>query len=63
MANVSSVTSQFNAPNYIGELFKIGQNRTTFLNAIGGIDGANLVQSSSFQFPLDRKSTRLNSSH
>jgi len=55
MANVSSVTSQFNAPNYIGELFKIGQNRTTFLNAIGGIDGANLVQSSSFQFPLNQQ--------
>lgn len=42
----------WNCPNYVGELFCIGANKTPFLNMIGGLEGGNAKQSSSFQFPV-----------
>lgn len=37
--------------NYLGELFLIGQNKTPFLNMVGGLTGGGKT-SRSFQFPL-----------
>jgi len=52
MANAAAVTSVWNCPNYIGELFMIGANQTPFLNMIGGLGGARSKQCASFQFPI-----------
>lgn len=37
MANVSAAANTFNLPNYVGELFLVGNNRTPFLTMIGGL--------------------------
>ena len=52
MANVGAAATVWNCPNYVGEIFRIGANKTPFLNMIGGIEGANAKQSGSFQFPV-----------
>lgn len=52
MANVNAAATVWNCPNYTGELYLIGANRTPFLNMIGGLQG-NLVKTvADFQFPL-----------
>lgn len=38
--------------NYLGQLFQIGANQTNFLNAIGGMNGANTCKS--FLFPVSQ---------
>jgi len=51
MANsFTGLATTFNLPNYTGELFQLNQNTTTFLNLIGGLNGANMpvVQSTEF---------------
>lgn len=48
--NVSGMGTTFNLPNYVGELFQLGQQDTPFLNMIGGISGNNMpvVESTDF---------------
>lgn len=51
--NAAAAATVWNCPNYVGELFTIGQNSTPFLNAVGGIQGGlNLV--GSWEFPLNQ---------
>ena len=38
-------------PNYVGELFQIGQKKTPFLNMIGGLSNGGQI-SESFEFPM-----------
>lgn len=52
MANVSATATTWNCPNYVGELFLIGANKTPFLNMIGGLSGAGVRTVKDFQFPL-----------
>jgi hypothetical protein len=48
MANVSAIGTTQNDPNYLGILFEIGQNKTPFLNMIGGVSGARIVPTWNF---------------
>jgi hypothetical protein len=52
MANTNNAATVWNCPNYTGELFLIGQNKTPFLNMIGGLQGGNIKIANGFQFPL-----------
>ena len=52
MANTNVAATMWNCPNYTGELFMIGANKTPFLNMIGGLQGANIRTVRDFQFPL-----------
>jgi len=51
--NVSAAANTFNTPNYVGELFLVGQNQTPFLNMIGGLTGGK--QAGSFNFPISQE--------
>lgn len=51
--NVNAAGTVWNAPNYVGELLTIGQNKTPFLNAIGGIQGGIKIVGS-WEFPLSQ---------
>jgi hypothetical protein len=46
MANTNNPATQWNAPNYVGELFLIGANDTPFLNMIGGLQGGGITLAS-----------------
>ncbi len=46
MANTNAAATQWNAPNYVGELFLIGANDTPFLNMIGGLQGGGVTLAS-----------------
>ncbi len=50
MANVSGVTTSFNCPNYVGELFVMGKKKTPFLNMIGALSQGKSAKA--FQFPI-----------
>lgn len=52
MPNTNNPATVWNAPNYVGELFLVGQNQTPFLNMIGGLSGGKQVNS--WEFPLDQ---------
>ena len=52
MANVNSVATSWNCPNYTGELYLIGANQTPFLNMIGGLQGGAIRTLADFQFAL-----------
>jgi hypothetical protein len=52
--NVSAVADSFSAPNYVGELFLVGENRTPFLNMVGGLNGGG-KQAGSFEFPISQE--------
>lgn len=52
MANVSAAATVWNCPNYTGELYLIGANKTPFLNMIGGLSGGRVRTVADFQFPL-----------
>ena len=52
MANTNVAATMWNCPNYTGELFMIGANKTPFLNMIGGLQGASIRTVRDFQFPL-----------
>lgn len=49
-ANEKAAATLWNLPNYVGELFIVGQNRTPFLNMIGGLSGGKQVNT--WEFPL-----------
>lgn len=53
MPNVSAAGTVWNCPNFVGELFLVGQNQTPFLNAIGGLNGGQQVQS--WEFPINQE--------
>lgn len=53
MSNASGTATVWNCPNYVGELFLVGQNQTPFLNAIGGLNPGQQVQS--WEFPIDQQ--------
>ena len=48
MANVSAIGTTQNDPNYLGILFEIGQNKTPFLNMMGGLTSPRVVPSWNF---------------
>jgi hypothetical protein len=52
--NVSAVADSFSTPNYLGELFLVGQNQTPFLNMAGGLTGGGR-QVNAFQFPVSQE--------
>lgn len=54
MPNINAVADSFNCPNYVGELFLVGQNQTPFLNMVGGLTGGG-KQVISFQFPVSQE--------
>lgn len=54
MGSTAAVANSFNCPNYLGELFLVGQNQTPFLNMIGGLTGGG-KQVNSFQFPISQE--------
>lgn len=41
MSNTNAATTAWNSPNYIGTLYRVGQNQTPFLNMLGGLQGGN----------------------
>lgn len=45
-----ATTDTWSNPNYAGELFLVGKNRTPFLSAIGGLNGGKVV--SAMDFPV-----------
>lgn len=52
MSNASAAATVWNAPNYVGELFLVGQNQTPFLNMIGGLNGGKQVNS--WEYAMDQ---------
>lgn len=50
--NVAAATSLWNLPNYIGELFQVGQKKTPFLNMMGGLGGTGAQMAKGWEFPL-----------
>ena len=52
MSNVAALAGQWNCPNYVGELYLIGANRTPFLNMIGGLQGGSIAIVKAFDFPV-----------
>jgi len=51
--NVTAMADSFNCPNYVGELFLVGQNKTPFLNMIGGLTGGRMA--TAFKFPISQE--------
>ena len=49
MSNVTGTATKWNCPNFVGELFLIGQYATPFLNMVGGLTGGK--QYAAFDFP------------
>jgi hypothetical protein len=45
MGAISGLVTTFNSPNYVGELLLAGNADTPFLTAIGGINGAGIINS------------------
>lgn len=60
MASTSAVGTTQNNPNFLGEIFEIGQNATPLLNLVGGFQGARPVEGVNFalntNFSLDTAS-------
>jgi len=52
MSNVSAAATVWNVPNYVGELYLIGANKTPFLNMIGGLQGGAIAVVQAFEFPV-----------
>jgi hypothetical protein len=52
MVNVSGGGTVWNCPNYIGELYNVGNNQTPFLNMLGGINGGGIRVTNSWEFPV-----------
>lgn len=50
--NVAALAGVWNCPNYIGEIYRIGANKTPFLNMIGGLQGGQIALVQAFQFPV-----------
>jgi hypothetical protein len=54
MPNINAKADTFSCPNYLGELFQVGQKETPFLNMIGGLTGGG-KQVTSFLFPVTQE--------
>ncbi len=52
MANTNAAGTSWNCPNYTGELYLIGANKTPFLNMAGGLQSGRVRVVGDFQFPL-----------
>lgn len=52
MSNTNAAATVWNCPNYTGELYLIGANKTPFLNMIGGLAGGMVRTVADFQFPM-----------
>jgi hypothetical protein len=53
MANATANTTSWNSPNYVGQLYMVGSdNKTPFLNMIGGLEGGQVRTVKDFQFPV-----------
>lgn len=61
MAAVAGQGQTFNLPNYHGELFTVSPTETPLLSAIGGLNGARVVQSTLFEWQtIDRRTGTAN---
>lgn len=61
MAAVSGQGTTYNLPNYHGELFTVTPTETPFLAAIGGLGGAKMTKSTTFEWQtVDRRSSSAN---
>lgn len=52
MANTNATGTQWNCPNYTGELFLAGANQTPFLNMMGGLNGGRVRQVGDWQYDM-----------
>lgn len=52
-ANVSGAGTEWNLPNYAGEILTSSHTATPLLNIIGGLSGGNAKITTNFQFPLN----------
>jgi hypothetical protein len=50
--NVAALATVWSAPNYIGEIYRIGATKTPFLNMIGGLQGGQVALVQAMQFPV-----------
>jgi hypothetical protein len=50
--NVAAIADSWACPNYVGEIYRIGANKTPFLNMIGGLQGSQVALVQAFQFPV-----------
>ena len=61
MSAVSGVGTNYNLPNYHGELFVVSPTETPFLSAIGGLAGAKVTHATTFEWQtIDRRSSSSN---
>jgi hypothetical protein len=61
MATVSGVGTTYNLPNFHGELFQVSPVDTPFLSAIGGVNGAKMVRSKTWEWQtMDRRTSTAN---
>ncbi len=51
--NVSGAGTEWNLPNYAGEILTSSHEATPLLNIIGGLSGGNAKITTNFQFPLN----------
>jgi len=55
MANASDQGTSWNLPNYIGTIYMVGSdNKTPFLNMMGGLEGSNVRLVGDQQFPVSQ---------
>lgn len=54
MPNINAQADTFSCPNFVGELFQVGQRETPFLNMVGGLNGGGGKQAASFLFPVSQ---------
>ncbi|MGH3437090.1 MAG: SU10 major capsid protein [Sciscionella sp.] len=61
MASVAGQGTTYNLPNYHGELFTVSPTETPFLAAIGGLNAAKPVASTTFEWQtIDRRASSVN---
>lgn len=61
MATVAGQGTTYGLPNFHGALFSVSPTETPFLSAIGGINGARPVKSTSFEWQtIDRRTSTAN---
>ena len=53
MAGISGMITNFNAPNYHGELFLASPQDTPFLSSIGGLTGGGVATSTEFEWQTE----------
>lgn len=61
MATVAGVGTTYALPNFHGELFQVSPVDTPFLSAIGGVNGAKMIRSKTWEWQtMDRRTSTAN---